>query len=133
MKTFGRIMMLICGLALLLFAGFYFTQFINLINGFKWESLSNFVESLPSYATLPKAFFLLFFGFSALFSAIKGKASFRYFIYSALFVGICIYSVVAAKIEGPFVLNANSISLIVLPSVYLISSLILFFCNISGK
>lgn len=133
MKTLGRILMLLCCLGLILFAGFYFTQFINLVNGFKWESLSNLVESLPSYAALPKALFFLFFGVSALFSTIKGKASFRYFIYSALFVGICIYSVVAAKIEGPFVLNANSISLIVLPSVYLISSLILFFSNISGK
>lgn len=133
MKALGRILMAVTGIGLIVFGGFYMTQLIQMINGFQWEGLSNFVEKLPNYLSGLKAVFLILFGLSALFSAIRGKASFRYFIYSALLVGFSVWSFIASKNEGEFVLNANSISLIVLPAVYLFSSLILFIARLRGK
>ena len=126
MRLIGRIIMLVIG-AFMLFCGItYIVNFTKNVGHFEWNGLANFVEALPNYLILIKGILLSLFGVSALFSFIRGKASFRYFIYSVIIIGIAVYSIIKSSSDGSFDFTKMLSTSLIIPAGYTIGSLLLF-------
>lgn len=126
MRFAGRIIMLLIG-AFMLFCGVtYIINFTKNVGNFEWNGLANFVETLPNYLLLAKGIILSVFGISALLSFIKGKGSFRYFIYSVIIIGLAVFSIIRSSSDGSFDFTKMLSTSLIIPIGYTLGSVLLF-------
>lgn len=133
MKLAGRILMLVVGVGLITFGILNLTNIIDFFTFFEFDDIKDIFSSgdarqiIEELLLLLKYVFYIFFGISAVFSFINGKASYKHIIYSVLFIGLAVYTVI---INGSFeMVELLRITFLAIPALYLTASILLLLGN----
>lgn len=130
MKLLGRILLLAAGIILLASAIPTIISTVKQINELGWTDFSTIPQKGELLVKLVLQGFYIPFAISALFGAIRGKLSFKLFIYALILIAAIVFYVVTANKAGNLGNADNVWQLIVgfsTPLMYIFGTLFLTF------
>lgn len=130
MKVAGRIIMIVVGIGMIAMGIYFGYDAITATMGYRWDGISHLLSYIPIFLKALQCLAYIIFGVAAIISAIRGRAFFRFFIYSALVLCFTIYNLYLAKTGGG-ALESKTITTVVVgfvaPIMYIVGSFCLLF------
>lgn len=130
MKLLGRLLLLVAGIILLVSAIPTIISTIKQINELGWNDFTTIPKKAELLVKLVLQGIYIPFAISALFGAIRGKLSFKLFIYALILIAAIVFYVVTANKAGNLGNADNVWQLIVgfsTPLMYIFGTLFLTF------